>query len=57
VVKREQRIDGYRASLEGAERERAARAQLADQCVREARARLKTPRGPALRDPKLYDYE
>jgi hypothetical protein len=24
---------------------------------REARARLKTPRGPALRDPKLYDYE
>jgi flagellar FliJ protein len=40
VVKREQRIDGYRASLEGAERERAARAQLADQCVREARARL-----------------
>ncbi len=39
-MKREQRIDGYRASLEGAERERAARAQLADQRVREAHARL-----------------
>jgi hypothetical protein len=24
---------------------------------REARARLKARRGPALRDPKLYDYE
>lgn len=39
-MKREQRIDGYRASLEGTERERAARAQLADSRVREARARL-----------------
>lgn len=40
MVKREQRIDGYRVSLEGAERERAARAQLADRRVREARTRL-----------------
>jgi flagellar FliJ protein len=40
MMKREQRIDGYRASLEGTERERAARAQLADRRVREARARL-----------------
>lgn len=39
-MKREQRIDGYRTSLQGTERERAARAQLADQRVREARARL-----------------
>lgn len=39
-MKREQRIDGYRASLEGAERERAARAQLADQRLRDAQARL-----------------
>lgn len=39
-MKREQRIDGYRASLEGTERERAARAQVADQRVREARSRL-----------------
>ena len=39
-MKREQRIDGYRASLEGTERERAARAQLADRRVREARTRL-----------------
>ncbi|MFM7626013.1 MAG: flagellar export protein FliJ [Gammaproteobacteria bacterium] len=38
-MKREQRIDGYRASLEGTERERAARAQLADRRVREARTR------------------
>ncbi len=39
-MKREQRIDGYRASLQGTERERAARAQLAEQRVREAQARL-----------------
>jgi len=39
-VKREQRIDGYRTALQGTERERAARAQLADQRVREARTRL-----------------
>lgn len=39
-MKREQRIDGYRTSLEGAERERAARAQLADRRLREARSRL-----------------
>lgn len=39
-MKREQRIDGYRGSLEGTERERAARAQMADQRAREARARL-----------------
>lgn len=39
-MKREQRIDGYRSSLEGAERERAARAQLADRRLRDARLRL-----------------
>jgi len=39
-VKREQRIDGFRSSLETAERERASRARLADQRVREARSRL-----------------
>lgn len=39
-MKREQRIDGYRGSLEGAERERAAHAQLAERRVRDARTRL-----------------
>ena len=39
-MKREQRIDGYRCSLEGAERERAGRARLADQRAREARTKL-----------------
>lgn len=39
-MKREQRIDGYRTSLAGSERERAARAQVADQRLREAQARL-----------------
>ena len=39
-MKREQRIDGLRSTLESSERERAARAQLADRRVREARARL-----------------
>jgi flagellar FliJ protein len=39
-VKREQRIDGFRTSLENTERERASRARLADQRVREARSRL-----------------
>jgi len=39
-MKRERRIDGYRGSLEGTERERAARAQIADRQVREACARL-----------------
>lgn len=39
-MKREQRIDGFRSTLEGSERERAARAQMADRRVREARARL-----------------
>lgn len=39
-MKREQRIEGYRTGLERTERERAARAQLADQRVRDARARL-----------------
>ncbi|NBU25816.1 MAG: flagellar export protein FliJ [Gammaproteobacteria bacterium] len=39
-MKREQRISGYRHSLEGGERERAARAQAADHRLREAEARL-----------------
>jgi flagellar FliJ protein len=39
-MKREQRIAGYRSGLEGSERERAARAQAADQRLRDARARL-----------------
>jgi flagellar FliJ protein len=39
-MKREQRIEGYRSGLAGTERERAARAQVADQRLREARTRL-----------------
>lgn len=39
-MKREQRIDGYRTSLTGSERERAAKAQMADQRLREAETRL-----------------
>ncbi len=39
-MKREQRIDGYRCSLEGTERERAGRARLADQRSRDARTKL-----------------
>ena len=39
-MKREQRIAGYRSDLEGSERERAARAQAADQRLRDARLRL-----------------
>ena len=39
-MKREKRIDSYRCSLEGAERERAGRARLAEQRARDARAKL-----------------
>lgn len=39
-MKRAQRIDGYRNSLQGTERERAARAQVAERRAREARTRL-----------------
>ena len=39
-MKRAQRIDGYRNSLQGTERERAARAQVAERRAREARIRL-----------------
>ena len=56
-----EKIDGemeevVRKLEEGADPE-ALEEQMGGGAEREARARLKARRGPALRDPKLYDYE